>query len=135
MIGWRGGVPPVILNLGLDGGECSASLLGRFTPTEEPRSLNGRMSVPQSRSRRYGNEKYLLSLPECEPRIIQTVQNTKFRGLRTLTKDQSYLFTKECTSDFLTSEQCNLYTATRTYYSSYMQPHHHHINHTPMHHN
>ena len=134
MIGWSGGIYPVILNLAQDGGECSASLLGRFTPTEGPRSLNRRMSGPQSESRRYRNEKYLSSLPECEPRIVQRGQNTKFRGPRTPTKDQRYLFNNECTNDCLTSEHCNIHTATRTYYC-YMQPHHQRIDHTPMYHN
>ena len=64
-------ISPLILNLGA-GWEWSTSSLGRFAPWKEPQcSLYRRLSGPQCMSRRLGEEKNLLLLPEFEPRTFQ----------------------------------------------------------------
>jgi hypothetical protein len=57
----------IILDLGIHGGELSASRPGRFTTGERvPRCpLDKRQDEPQSRSGRYGEEK-IVALPGIE---------------------------------------------------------------------
>jgi hypothetical protein len=58
-----------ILTSAPDGGEWSASLLGRFTPREKDRRypLDRRLGGPQSRSGRGGEEKNSQLPPGIEP--------------------------------------------------------------------
>jgi hypothetical protein len=69
------GITPRIIDLGIDGGEWSASRIGRFTtPGKEPLvPLDRRLSGPQSRSGRGGEEKNSQPLLGLEPPIIQPV--------------------------------------------------------------
>jgi hypothetical protein len=55
------------LTSALDGGEWSASRLGRFTPRERAPGTHWRLSGPQSRSGRGGEEKNSQPSPEIEP--------------------------------------------------------------------
>jgi hypothetical protein len=70
-----GGIAPRILNSALDGGGCSASEPGRFTPRESARRVYciGGWVGPQSRSRRGGEEKNFHPLTVHETPIIQSV--------------------------------------------------------------
>ena len=66
-----GDVAPIILQIQLDGGQCSASCRGRFTPAVEPQyQFSSWVDVLQSRSRLLVKEKKLLSLRGFEPVIV-----------------------------------------------------------------
>lgn len=57
-----------------DGGEFSASRSDRFNPEKEPRNkLNRRVSLPQSRYGRFGEEKNLFALQLIKHGTVQSV--------------------------------------------------------------
>jgi hypothetical protein len=71
-----GSIAPLILDLGTNGGDLSASRTCRINPPpgKEPRyPLDRKLGGTQNRSGRGGEEKNSHSLPGLEPPIIQPV--------------------------------------------------------------
>jgi hypothetical protein len=66
---WVGGTTPFFLTSEMDGGECSASRHCRFTPREKRPQYPSykRLSGPQGRYGRCGEEKSILLLQESNP--------------------------------------------------------------------
>jgi hypothetical protein len=84
----RGGVDSPFLISAPDGGEWSASLLGRFTHEKRvppPYPFGGRLCGPQNRSGRCGIEKNLLVL-DVEHRLSNPVAVPKSVGIQTLNR-------------------------------------------------
>jgi hypothetical protein len=65
-------IAPLILNLGREGDECSASRPGRITPGKEPRYPNSRkLGETHSKCGRFGGDKNLPPLPRFEHQAFQ----------------------------------------------------------------